>query len=314
MLSPGKEKRGVKLLLAIDGSDPSLTARDLVAGLRWPAGTAVHLIGAYQVPVDWTGGVGSTMDWVGDAEDAVRDELTELLRTAGQPLSQAGLDVEGHVVRGRAPDAILTAAAELGTDLVVTGSRGRGQIPSMLLGSVATEVATHAPCPVLVARGAAISHAVVGTDGSSSANAILAWLERAGILHGVPTDAVAVAIPASPGFELMVGLYTLGGEPLAEQRRALQARHQSDAEAMAAQLSAIGIPAAAILRTGDPAREILATAAERGADLIVTGSRGRGGLDRLLLGSVARNILVHAHCSALIVRSTPAAESGGTAA
>jgi nucleotide-binding universal stress UspA family protein len=56
------------------------------------------------------------------------------------------------------------------------------------------------------------------------------------------------------------------------------------------------------VRSGDPANEILQAAAELKSDLIVTGSRGLGTLDRLVLGSVARNVLIHAPCSVLIVR------------
>lgn len=54
--------------------------------------------------------------------------------------------------------------------------------------------------------------------------------------------------------------------------------------------------------TGDPATEILATAREKGVDLIVMGSRGRGRLSGLLLGSVSQKVATHAPCSVLIVR------------
>ena len=73
---------------------------------------------------------------------------------------------------------------------------------------------------------------------------------------------------------------------------------------MAARLSEKGIPAQAEVRTGDEAQEIITAAAERHVDLIVTGSRCLHGLDRWLLGSVARNVLLHSGASVLIVRRT----------
>jgi nucleotide-binding universal stress UspA family protein len=294
----------MKLLLALDGSPQSLIARDLVAKLEWPVGTTVDLLSAYQVPVDWTGGVASSMAWVGDAADAVRDQLTADLATQAAPLTERGLTVERHVIQGRAADTILDAAKRLGTGLIVTGSRGRSRLTSILLGSVASEVAAHAICPVLVARGTEISRVLVATDGSEQALAIPGLLGEWGFLAGTPVDAVAVAVPDSPAYELVVSLYTLGDKRLAEQRAELQSAADRDAAAMAAALNEAGLPATPHVVSGDAAAEIVAAAKEQGADLIVTGSRGLTGMDRVLLGSVARNVLTHAPTSVLIVRNS----------
>lgn len=292
----------MRILLALDGSPPALVARDLVAALPWPAGSEIRLLAAFQTPIDWTGGLGSTMSWVGDAEDAMREELASMLDEASAPLRDKGLTVDREIVADRAGSAIVDAAERWGADLVVMGSRGRGPITSMVLGSVAGEVSTHAHCPVLVARHPKVSHLVVATDGSDIANHIPDRLAAWGVFKGLPADAVAVSIPDSPTFELVVGLYTLGDDRLAAQREDLRERYRHDAERLTARLEEIGLPTMSHVRSGDPAHEVLAVAVERGADLIVTGSRGLGALDRLLLGSVARNILTHAKTSVLIVR------------
>jgi hypothetical protein len=52
---------------------------------------------------------------------------------------------------------------------------------------------------------------------------------------------------------------------------------------------------------GDAAHEIIDAARRRGADLIVTGTRGLHGLERVILGSVARNVLFHAPCSVMVL-------------
>ncbi|HET8776540.1 MAG TPA: universal stress protein [Candidatus Limnocylindria bacterium] len=298
----------MKVLLALDGSAPSLIARDLVANLPWPAETTVHLVSAYQVPVDWTGGVGSTMAWVGDMDDAIRDQLAEELREMAEPLVGRGLAVEYHVATGRAADVITSVAVDVEADLIVTGSRGRGPIRSMLLGSVAAEVAADAPVPVLVARRGTAERLLFATDGSRSASRIPELLADWGILAGAKADVVAVSVPDPPGYSFLASLYTLGSEAVAKSREKDAQRAQLEADAMAERLRNAGIAATPSVRTGDAAAQILDAATEFETDLIVTGSRGLGQLERLLLGSVARNVLVHADCSVLIVRTGADAE------
>jgi universal stress protein A len=68
--------------------------------------------------------------------------------------------------------------------------------------------------------------------------------------------------------------------------------------------TALGRPASAALLIGDPAAELLRFAAERFAELVVVGTSGRGGVSRLVLGSVADRVVRQAHCPVLVVRPT----------
>lgn len=292
----------MRILLALDGSPGSVVARDLVAALPWPAGATILLLSSYDAPADWTATRGSTTDWMHETSEAVRGEMQEQLKELGKPLVREDRDVETEVVDGRAADAISAAARAHDVDLVVLGSRGRGPIGSMLLGSVAIEVAHRAPCPVLVARHPRVTRMVVATDGSEIAKAIPERLASWEVFGGIPAAAVAVSIPNSPAFELIVSLYTLGDERLAAKRKELHARYAQDAEELAAHLTRLDIPAEAHFRAGDPADEILQVASETHADLVVTGTRGLGAVERLLLGSVARNVLLHSRASVLVMR------------
>ena len=69
----------------------------------------------------------------------------------------------------------------------------------------------------------------------------------------------------------------------------------------------------ALERSGDPAHEIVAYAKEQQSGLLVLGTRGHTGLRRLMLGSVARNVLLHAPCSVLVVRENVAPPADGDA-
>ena len=292
----------MKILIALDASEGSVVARDLVVFLPLPDSTEVHLVAAYQVPTDWAPELGAGLAWIDDAETAMQDTLHETLGSLAAPFVAAGITPIEHVVRGRAATAICNVARSIGADLLVTGSRGRGVIAATMLGSVAAEVATHAPCPILVARSPVISRLLIATDGSRSAEHIPDRLEAWSLFRGLSADVVAVSISDTPTFEFIVGLYTLGDDRLAEKRRNLHERYATSAEAMAARLSAIGIPATGHVRNGDVAHEILHAARDAGADLVITGSRGLGALDRLLLGSVARNVLTHFDGSVLVMR------------
>ena len=86
-----------------------------------------------------------------------------------------------------------------------------------------------------------------------------------------------------------------------------QGDETADREYWRAQLEQIrptdpGIPVSHVLLDGDPAAEIVRYARDAGMDLVVMGTQGRTGLDRLLLGSVAEKVLRDAHCSVLVVK------------
>lgn len=292
----------MRIVLGTDGSASSIEARDLVASLRWPAGTSITLVTAYDLPTPGLGPAMAGGDWMFVDPEHLRTELEAQLAQLAGPLEARGWQVDRRVVIGRAATVILDTAKEQGADLVVLGSRGHGPIAAMLLGSVSAEVAERAECSVLIARGARVGRLLVATDGSACAGVIADELAAWGAFRDLPATALSVVPVDSPAFALMVDLYTMGSETLEAEREALAEAHRGHAEALAGRLSASGIPATAEVRHGDAAHEIIGAAEAHGADLVVTGSRCLHGLDRWLLGSVARNVLLHTKASVLIVR------------
>ncbi len=154
------------LLLATDGSEPSLEAARLVRDLLNPAALAHVTILAVVAPLATTpfyggsglsgvsglygGGALSQEAWdamttaaEAAAQDALRRTVAELNTTA---------PVETVVRHGSPADEIVRRAAESGAGLIVMGSRGWGEMHAVLLGSVSERVLHTAPCPVLIVR------------------------------------------------------------------------------------------------------------------------------------------------------------------
>ncbi len=235
------------------------------------------------------------------------------LRAAAQAVVSDALDwarraepdvvATGEVVTGM-PAPVLVEAARQAV-LLVVGSRGLSGLPELLLGSVCAQLSAHAACPVVVVRprGAAADRApgpvVVGTDGSAHSAAAL-WLafEEAD-LRRLPLVALHTwTAPASraPG-DILPLVYDVP-EVAAEESRLL-------AETIAGWRGRY--PDVAVTERVEHAharRALVEASAD--AELLVVGSRGRGGFTGLLLGSVSHHVLHHAHCPTIVARASTA--------
>lgn len=287
----------MRVLLAIDGSPSSGHALDLVAGLRWPAGSTIRLLTVVPIEIGW----GATGAPNSDAERAA----TEILEHGQKILAPSQASVELSTSRGRPASMILREARLFGPDLIVVGSRGHGPIASMILGSVSTEVLDRSRCPVLVVRRPTVGRVIIGVDGSPSAARIPGILAGWEILYGREAIVTHVIPPATNVTEMPLPVGVLIESR--DWRTDLAPRAERLTRTTVRRLREAGVAARADIRVGDPANELIKAAREWEADLIVTGSRGHSGLASVMLGSVARNVVLHAECSTLVLRRrTPA--------
>lgn len=297
----------MRVLIATDGSTCAGVAVDLVAGLDWPAETVINVVEVVPSGVAVFGGPWPpvTPVDVGAIDADIRAQAGRDLQAAAERLAGPARTVETSVVAGRAADAIVSLAEQVGADIIVVGSRGHGKIETMLLGSVSSEIVDHARVPVLVARGRTIERVVFAWDGSERARAALPALTQWGLFANAHIGVLSVA-DANPPWWVEAGLVSDETAAEAYHAAAEPSRHQHDemARQMTGQLRSLGLEADPVSREGDPAGTIVAFAAEDAADLIVLGTHGRTGLQRLLLGGVARNVLLHADCSVLIARAS----------
>lgn len=277
--------RAPRILVAMDGSPAARTALELVRGLAWPAGTALRLV--HVAP---------------RFAEALRDSLLE----TAERLRSAQLTVETDVLGGGEPaDRIVRDAGEFQADLIVAGHRGHGAIATLLLGSVAAGIVERAACPVLIARLPSCARVVLAEDGSPAAFEARRVLATWPVFLGMPMRVVSVA--NVKGVPLLSEIAPAILEDARRERDELlvEAREAYDrlATESAEQLRIAGRRAEAEIRSGDVASEILASAREMDADLIAMGSRGRGPLTRLVLGSAARDVLTRATCSVLVTHA-----------
>ncbi len=300
----------MRILLAVDGSVSSDRATELVSTFPLPPESVIRIVAVQQPFVDVL-----AMSWasVGAADSDTETEeqrdarhLREAIERAEIALKRPGVKLEGFMLRGRPASAIVDEAGAMEADLVVVGSRGHGTIATMVLGSTAAEVVDHATCPVLVARSNMIGTVAFADDGSKSARhaetVVTAWPLFADREISVVTVA-EIAVPVAAGFT--PGLYDQVLESYSRSADTARAEIAEESRSAARRLADAGFTTTPVVLEGDPAAEIVRFATERGTGTIVMGTRGHTGLARLFLGSVARNVLLHAPCSVLIVRPGP---------
>lgn len=235
----------------------------------------------------------------------VYDHLTrsgrEILRRAEQTARERrpGIEVTTEMIEGD-PVRVLRRQAEHSAELVV-GSRGLGGFTGMLLGSVSAYIAGHVDAPVVVIRpGPAVvwGEIAVGFDGSPESEAALAYaFEEAALREARLRVVHAWQVPTYVYAPAMV--YDLD-----EVRRA-----HEDLVANALREWRDRYPGVDAVPLVAPVHPVTALVeASKEADLLVVGSRGRGAVRSLVLGSVSRAVLHHAHGPIAVVRpKTPPA-------
>ena len=196
---------------------------------------------------------------------------------------------------------ILAYAKEESSDLIVMGTHGRRGVDRMLLGSVTEEVVRRAPCPVFTVRKEA-THApsqlmrriLVPIDFSDASERALQHAYELAMTYGAEILVVHA-------IEEVILPMAYGIEPKQVDADAVR----PDVEQALADLLSkhVGIEhAQAQVRVGYPPEELLDTVKEEDIDLVVMGTHGRQGLNRLLMGSVAERIVRHAPCPVLTLQ------------
>jgi nucleotide-binding universal stress UspA family protein len=291
---------GRPVVAGVDGSDSALEA------VRWAAREAhrrrvpLRLVSAF----GWTtghhlGDPGFGTDYITVLLQKARDEVAAAAATASGLAPE--LAIEQEVITGF-PVPVLNGEAAR-AQLVVLGDRGLGGFTGLLAGSVAVALTTHAPCPVVVVRGPAPGSSpplegpvVVGIDGSPTSEAALAFAFEAADLRGAPL--MAVHTWSDYQIESTMVAVLEGDAIDADEHRLLSERLAGWSEKYP------DVPVQRLVTRHRPAATLIEQSAH--AQLVVVGSRGRGGFAGLMLGSVSHALLHHAACPVAVVRPATA--------
>lgn len=315
------------VLVGVDGSSASLAAADWAAGYAIAHHRSVHLVCAYSVPSFTAAALDGGYAALDDT--AIAEGACAVLDEAVARVAATGVRTTSEVATGDAAAVLVELSRDAST--VVVGTRGRRGFAERLLGTVSSALPAHSHCPTIVvpfrrrhagslaveslddarsepggaeagpgAEGArpaarhAVHKIVVGADGSPAAEVALEYAIREAEAFGAEVSAVA-AVPIgmganhpawlANGTDRETALHDVEGGLDVLVDRAL-ANHP-------------GLRVKRLVLEGTGAH--LLTELSASVDLVVVGSRGRGGIAGLLTGSTSQAVLHHASCPVMVV-------------
>jgi len=295
-----------EILVGVDGSSASLHALDWAAAEARTRGAGLQVVVAYSLPTFTAASLDGGYAALDD--ETIRAGAQAVLDEAIGRLHDPGVLVQGRVLTGDAAGVLVEESRDV--ELAVVGTRGRGGFADRLLGTVSSALPAHGWCPTVVVplrgedghplpEGATapvrpVRRIVVGVDGSPPAERAL----RAALREAVVWDAEVFAVSGVPIASMAGALAWLPSAVDHEQ----VLKDVAEGLDVVVDRAVAEIPGARVQRRVlDGSGAELLTEFSAATDLVVVGSRGRGGFAGLLLGSTSQAVLHHARCPVMVV-------------
>src|SRR5262245_50090693 len=262
----------MKIVIGYDGSEHADAALDDLRQAGLPRDAVALIISVAEgvmPPLSVSGIAEGALDSqqvasaVSYASNAIA-QAKEFARLGGERIKSSfpEWEVSAEYLVGDPADALMELATKWETDLIVVGSQGRSAIGRLILGSVSRKIVTEARCSVRVARatitkGDRPARIIIGTDGSSFANAAVDAVTARHWPAGVEARIVTVTKP-----------FHMYGEAPAMQKSRARVIHDT---AMA-EISDAGLAVSSKIVKGDPQRALIEEADAWGANCVFIGS------------------------------------------
>ncbi len=308
----------MKILLATDGSETAKDALDYLLQFPFPKGSELTLITVIEKEIyksrKKTELSEEQLELLGQTKLMLQDEAGDILSEAKAQLTSSGWNCKSLIKEGHPSREIVRAAKKLQVDLVVVGSHGLGGIKRFLLGSVSDQVLAYADCSVLIIRPHC-SHAIK-EDGEETEHQALHPLSRILLAYDDSASAkqavqFCAALPLGENVEVVnltvLPLLKLYRQDIKQRLswvwKEKKIMAQKSLERLTSEIK-WGTPhvTTQLNESSDVSQEILDVAESMQCNLIVLGHKGKGAIQKFLLGSVTTRVAHHAPCSILAVR------------
>ena len=286
------------IVVPVDFSKPSAAAAARAGQLARQTGARLHVLHAARFPLP---DLSHEFAVPPLAWETVRAAAGKEVGLVASRLRALDLDVSEEVSDYDAITAIHRTADAQDADLVVMGAHGHGGVRRYILGSVSESVIRTSRCPILAVKedteqaAREIRRLVVATDFSGHATHAIDFAVGVALDLGARIDLMhAFTIPVHHFSPYGVAPTDSLVQQLLESARSALARNEESVKRR-------GVEVTSHLLTASASQAIADFADERGADVVVMGTRGNAGLRHVFLGSVAERTLRLSPCSVLVV-------------
>lgn len=266
-----------KLLLATDGSKFSEGAIREALSLSKQCSSKLIAMSVIKTNLEFE----MTMLQVIEKEE---EEASKHLASIKAKASKEGIDCKTITVHGEEPyQEIVDVAARNQVDMIIMGRHGRTGLLKLMMGSVTARVIGHAPCNVLV----------IPPDAKAECRNILMATDGSRYSESAAYEAICIAKQCKSPL-IVISVATSDTEIASAKENVKKIMDTAAKE---------GVKAEGIISTGKSYEGIVETARQKLVDLIVLGSHGRTGIERLLMGSVTERVIGHTETAVLVVRA-----------